>query len=99
MLGFKLDYKLEQAGENAVIVHRRVLTPFFYIRLHPLAAEFKEQQHSVMFYPHPLAGCVAVALPYNRGLFTGQWEVNGKSFNLKALDLIKASYYTVKKIK
>ena len=97
----KLEYKVEQTGTKITLIHRRVVTPFFYVKLKTLAVTFEEWKQPFIWLPTPWFP-ICSKLPKDTYWFLGQWEykVNGKSKQVKInkLEAIHQSYGVVKKI-
>ena len=87
----KIDFKIEKVGKDKAVIHRRVLTPFFYFKLKTLEAGFIRIESS---YLHMLP--FVVPLPENFIMRRGYWDA--KERYKSSLELITKEYYKVSRI-
>lgn len=88
---FKIDFRVEQISKTSAVIHRRILTPFFYINLKKLKAEFKEDKALVLM--HQIGGFgekYCERLPKGQSFCSGLWNIGGRY--LKELNLIAEEY-------
>lgn len=84
-----IDYKVEKISDNKAIIHRRILTPWFQLKLKPLSVEYIEYKVKPQFVDAGLASFTFP--PYGTQLCVGRWK-GAKARYLKALDSIKEEY-------
>ena len=91
----KIDYKIESIGHDKALIHRRILTPFFYIKLKPIVAKFERSKRFIDFI-HMGFTSMAIKVPEGKFRDVGEWSLKGRY--TEALELINKSYCRLEKI-
>lgn len=91
MFGFGLEAIVDSGSFPKVAIHRRIVTPLFYLKLKPKDYTYTVNRSSATFVFALLGVCIPVFAPKGKAYERGGWGLVGNS-NSQLLEGVMESY-------